>query len=273
MNRSISFSVFFFLTSCLGAEYFLADETSVNAPTALEIMTRVADRELGEDSIAQMELFIRSGKRKLRERVLKSFSQKMDGGRRNLMVVTAPQNLYNTAFLSLDYKRDQPTDDQWLYLSALERTKRISVKDKSGRFLNSDFSFYDLTLLNTEKFDYELIEETTLEGTPVWKIKATALSPEVAKETGYQESILWVRSDPYLVIKASHQTDNPKRNKEYKVIDYEQIDGIWVVTESRMQVFYKDELEQETTLKVNDVQFNQNLDDALFTVRTLEKGL
>ena len=241
--------------------------------TALELMNRVADRDLGDDSISHIELSIEKGKRKPRQRILKSFSKRDGENRKNLMLVTDPQSLYNTGFLSLDRKHDDPSDAQWMYLSALERTKRIASKDKSGRFLNSDFSFYDLTLLNTRNFNYESIEETTLGDVPVWKIKGTAISSTVAKETGYQESTLWVRKDPYLILKAVHQTDNPKRRKEYEVLAYEEIDGIWVITDSIMRVFYKDKLEQETSFKVTETQFNQNLNGRLFTVRNLEKGL
>ena len=258
----------------IGPISFVQAESGTEEVTALDIMHKVADRDLGDDVVSQIELIIVNNKQKQRTRTLESFSKKSGEDRLNLMLVSAPQSLLNTGFLSIDYKKDDPEDNQWIYLSALQRTKRIASKDKSGRFLSSDFSYYDLTLLNTDKFTYEILEETTLEDTPVWKIKATALSDKIAKETGYQESVLWVRKDPYIILKADHQTDNPKRRKVFTVESYEKKEGdIWVVAESVMRVYYKEEFEQETTFITKKVQFNQDLSEKLFTVRNLEKGL
>ena len=111
-----------------------------------------------------------------------------------------------------------------------------------------------MTLLNVDKFTYTLVEETVLNNTPVWKIRATARTDAIAEETGYTESLLWVRKDPYMILQANHQTDNPKRRKLYKVKNYEQKEnGIWVITKSSMQVYYKEKLEQQTLFITNTI--------------------
>lgn len=271
-------SLLFILSLCLSTSFSVTiskiTANEIDPTTALEIMRRVANRDLGDNSVSQIELTIINDKQKQRSRTLESFSKKDGENRLNLMIVSEPRSLFNTGFLSIDRKKDEPEDAQWIYLSALERTKRIASKDKSGRFLSSDFSYYDMTLLNVDKFTYTLVEETVLNNTSVWKIRATARTDAIAEETGYTESLLWVRKDPYMILQADHQTDNPKRRKLYKVKNYEQKEnGIWVITKSLMQVYYKEKLEQQTLFITNTIKFNQNLDAQLFTVRNLEKGL
>ena len=50
----------------------------------------------------------------------------------------------NTGFLTYDYDASGKDDDQWLYLPALGKTKRIASSDQSGAFMGSDFNYSDL---------------------------------------------------------------------------------------------------------------------------------
>ena len=265
----------FLLVCSLSIVFTPMVKADAKSMTARDIINCVANRDIGEDSISMLNFNIIGKKGKKRVRTLISYSKaKGEDDRMNLMIVNAPKSLLNTGFLSIDNKKDDPIDSQWIYLSALQKTKRIAAKDKSGRFIGTDFTYYDLTLLNTDRFDYQILEETTVDNAPGWKIQATARTDEIAKESGYQQSIFWVRSDPYLILKADHQTDNPKRRKEYRVNGYEKKDNnVWVITESIMKTYYKEKLQGETYLFLTDIKFNQNLEEAMFTVRRLEKGL
>jgi hypothetical protein len=92
-------------------------------------------------------------------------------------------------------------------------------------------------------------------------------------ETGYTKSYMFVRQDNFVVVRALHILKDGGKKKYMDVEKLEQIDGIWVATEIEMKTT-KDKLTlHKTILKLDNVQFNQDLDDNFFTVRRIEKGL
>ncbi|MCG8379472.1 MAG: outer membrane lipoprotein-sorting protein, partial [Proteobacteria bacterium] len=66
-----------------------------------------------------------------------------EDGDKSLIVFNSPKDVSGTATLTFTHKVG--ADDQWLYLPALKRVKRISSKNKSGPFMGSEFAFEDLT--------------------------------------------------------------------------------------------------------------------------------
>lgn len=78
-------------------------------------------------------------------------------GDRSLIVFDTPADIKGTALLS--HAKILDTDDQWLYLPALKRVKRISSANKSGAFVSSEFAFEDFTAGELNKFDYRWIAE------------------------------------------------------------------------------------------------------------------
>lgn len=79
-----------------------------------------------------------------------------DDGDRLLVVFDTPKPIRGTALLS--YSRIEADDDQWLYLPAQRRVKKIASRNKSGPFLGSEFAFEDLALQQIEKFDYKMLD-------------------------------------------------------------------------------------------------------------------
>ena len=163
-------------------------------------------------------------------------------------------------------------DDQWLYLPALRKTKRIASSDKSGSFMGSDFSYADMTDRPLEKYEYQLLKEGELDGHPVWIIQSTPVDDDEIDETGYTKSVQFVRKDNYVVIQAKIWVKKGKRNKYMKVEELEQIDGIWVPTVMTMTTKKGKQTLHKTILRTSDVKFGQDLDFDMFSVRGLETG-
>lgn len=78
-----------------------------------------------------------------------------DDGDRLLVVFDTPKPIRGTALLS--YSHVEGPDDQWLYLPAQSRVKKIASRNKSGPFLSSEFAYEDLALQEVEKYDYRLL--------------------------------------------------------------------------------------------------------------------
>jgi hypothetical protein len=106
----------------------------------------------------EMILRDRSGTESRRELAISQLEMP-DAGDRLLVVFDTPKPIRGTALLSYSYP-DAP-DDQWLYLPAQRRVKKIASRNKSGPFLSSEFAFEDLTLQDVAKFRYRLLGQET----------------------------------------------------------------------------------------------------------------
>ena len=94
----------------------------------------------------------------------------------------SPADVKNTAFLSYDYDSADRDDDQWLYLPALKKHKRIAGGDKSGSFMGSDFSYSDISKPALDRYTYTRMGESEVDGVPVWQVEAIPNKKE-KKET------------------------------------------------------------------------------------------
>ncbi len=103
-------------------------------------MQAVDDRDDGDDGISDLEMTLIDKRGNKRVRKIRSFSKDFGEDDYQLMFFLSPADVKDTGFLTFDYDDDDRDDDQWLYLPALKKTKRIATGDKSGSFMGSDFS-------------------------------------------------------------------------------------------------------------------------------------
>lgn len=98
-----------------------------------------------------------------------------DDGDKTLIIFESPRDVKGTALLSFTHKVGD--DDQWLYLPAIKRVKRIASKNKSGPFVGSEFAYEDLTSQELEKFTYEYKGESNIDGVDVWIVNYDPVDP------------------------------------------------------------------------------------------------
>ena len=139
--------------------------------------------------------------------------------------------------------------------------------------MGSDFNYSGMTSRNIEDFDYTLLKEQEVRRHKAWLIEAVPRTKKVIDETGYTKSLLFVRQDNYVVVRGVHWVEGGSRLKYYDVKKLELIDNIWVATKMYMTTKQGKITLHKTILQYDNVKFNQNLKQSLFTVRRLEKGL
>ncbi len=116
-----------------------------------------SDRGFG-DTTVELEMILRNkaGKESRRELTIRVLEVEDEAvGDKSLILFKSPRDIDGTALLS--HAKILEPDDQWLYLPALKRVKRISSVNKSGPFVGSEFAFEDLTALELNKFDYKYL--------------------------------------------------------------------------------------------------------------------
>ncbi|HEY5656273.1 MAG TPA: outer membrane lipoprotein-sorting protein [Myxococcota bacterium] len=260
--------------ACLWALCLLAPAATRAAEplTAQEIMRRVDARDDGDRSIREVEMILIDKNENRRVRRIRSYSRDVGEDVHTILFFLEPADVEDTGFLTYDYDAEKD-DDQWLYLPALRKTKRIASSDKSGSFMGSDFSYADLTTREVENYDWTLMQGTEVRGEPVWQIQGIPRTRDEIDETGYVKSIVFVRKDNYVVVRAVNWLEKSGRLKYMDVKKLEQIEGIWVATEIHMTTKKGKGTLHKTILTVHDVRFRQDLDADFFSVRQLEKGL
>ncbi len=247
---------------------------AAETPSAREIMERVEDRDEGHPSIIDVEMTLidKSGRKRLRE--IRAFGMDRGEDELQLLFFLAPADLKDTGFLTYDYDEFGKDEEQWLYLPALKKTKRIASNDRSGSFMGSDFSYADMTSRDLDQYDYTLMKETDVDGVPVWQIESVPRTAKESKETGYTKSILFVRKDNYVVIRSVGWLKKAGRLKYMDVKALEEIDGIWVETEIHMTTKKGQKTLHKTVLRNSNIRLEQEeIGEDFFTVRQMEKGL
>ncbi len=247
--------------------------TGLATPDPRWIMEQVDARDDGDNMAVDSVMILIDKNNKERRREMKIFSKDKGKDTLKLNFFFAPADVKDTGFLTYDYYSADKDDDQWLYLPDLRKTKRIASSDKSSSFMGSDFSYADMTRRVVDEWNYKLLKEDEVQGYKVWLVEATPVSKEVEDRYGFKKSILFVRQDIFIEIRAIHVLQEGKKVKYMEVKKLEQVDGIWVAVERWMKTTKNKKTLHRTKMFWNNVKFNQGLEESFFSVRQLEKGL
>ena len=136
----------------------------------------------------------RHGEKSTRYLHFKVLEVKGDGDK-NLTVFDRPRDIKNTAFLN--YTHPLGDDDQWLYLPALKRVKRISSSNKSGPFIGSEFAYEDLTSQEVEKYTYKWIRDEDFQGQKSFVVERYP----AYENSGYFRQVVWIDQEHYQTLK------------------------------------------------------------------------
>ncbi len=240
-------------------------------PQAREIMQKVEDREDGDNRTSNMRMVLIDRKGNQRTREIESYAKDFGEDTYRMMFFREPADVLGTGFLTYDYDDESRDDDQWLYLPALRKTKRIASQDKSGSFMGSDFNYSDMTSRNLSDYDFTLQKEMPLGDHKVWVIEAIPRGEDVIDETGYKKSLLLVRQDNYVVVRAVHWTAEGNKQRYYDTHSLELLEGVWTPLEMTMTTKQGKQTLHKTAISFTKVKYNQDLDEGLFSVRYLER--
>lgn len=247
--------------------------------SAKEVMEKVENRDTGATVMREstMILIDRKGRRRVRQ--TKMYSKETDEGTKAITFFLTPADVRNTAFLSHDWDDESKEDDSWLYLPALRKVKRIASADKSGAFMGSDFTYSDIEGVELENYDFTFVdgkENETVDGHPVWVIESrpkNANAEQVIKQTGYLKSQAWIRKDNFMLVRGKFWVKKGKKIKYLTIFEIEKIQDIWTANRLQMVTTKRGKKEHSTVLQTNSVQYNESLDDDMFTTHRMERGL
>lgn len=230
---------------------------------ATRLAQAVYDRPVGRDLTTLSRMVLVERGRAPRERELVTY--RLDQGQgetANLMRFLGPEDIAGTGLLSVS--KPGADADQWLYLPALDRVRRIAGDRKGGRFVGSDLYFEDLQERSVAADRHRLLGQETLDGVNCQVLESVPLALD---NSVYLRRVSWVDPGTLVVVRVDYfERDERRPSKRWLGLQRKRLQSIWTTTESAMTNL---DSGHETRLLVERAQYNRKLPARLFSARSL----
>ncbi|MDG1688663.1 MAG: outer membrane lipoprotein-sorting protein [Gammaproteobacteria bacterium] len=231
----------------------------------LAIALETDKRDKGwQDSYAEMKMVLRNRHGKESVRQIRVTNLEVDGdGDKGLTVFDEPRDIKGTSFLS--YSHSLEPDEQWIFLPALKRVKRISSSNKSGPFMGSEFAYEDISSFEIPKYSYLYLRDELFNGMDCYVLE---LRPQY-QHSGYTKSHVWIDKAEFRSQKIDYYDRKDSLLKTQIFSDYQQyLDQYWRAHTMTMQNHQNG---KSTTLQWDDFQFKNGLNDGDFKKNDLKR--
>lgn len=248
-----------------------AQETSVTGvsdPEArgLSIAVEADRRDTGfGDLTAELVMILRNrhGQESRRDVRIRTLEVEGDGDK-SLSIFDRPRDVEGTAFLSFSHATGN--DDQWLYLPALKRVKRISTSNKSGPFMGSEFSYEDISSQEVEEYTYRWLRDEQLDGADTYVVEQIP----VDRNSGYSRLVTWVDKAEFRPLKVEFYDRRDSLLKTLTYSGYNQYLGqYWRADRMSME---NHQTGKSTVLEWTGYQFRTGLTDRDFDQNSLKRA-
>ena len=196
MITRANFRIFIYLTisMLLLAAIHVARAEEAAEEKGLRIAQEMKNRDMGwknSTSDLTMILYNKQGESTTRKIRTKALEVNRDGDK-SLLIFDSPPDVKDTVFLSIAHKTQD--DDQWIYLPALKRVKRIASSSKGGSFMGSEYSYEDMSTPILEKYSYLYIQDETFQSRPVFVVERMPKDPYSI----YNKQVSWIDTELYI---------------------------------------------------------------------------
>lgn len=253
-------------------------QSQANGPETLlpkgeEVAAHINARDEGEAVSRQLSIVMRDKRGKVRERETTSYRKYYANEKRTVIFYLSPKNIKDTAFLTYDYNDPKVEDNQWLYLPALRKVRRISASDRGDYFLGTDMTYEDIKLetrVSTADFNFQTLGSCEIDGKPGLQIEGTPKSKEIARELGYSKTLSCVDNEIWMVRQSQFWDIKGKLLKTITISNIAQIQGIW--TQQNIDV-ENHKTGHSTSLTFSEVDYESPVPDDIFTTNSIKRGL
>ncbi|MCK5148125.1 outer membrane lipoprotein-sorting protein [bacterium] len=235
-------------------------------PTALQIIEKVYDRETGNDMQGDLTMSLINSRGAQRVREIKQYIKDFGSMEKKIMFFVSPADVRNTSFMSWSYDEAGKDDDQWIYLPALKKVKRISSDSKSDYFMGSDFTYDDLGDRHPTDDTHKILREESVDGESCYVVESIPKDEEYM----YSRTVSWIIKDKWIGLKKDFYDEDEDLLKTLTVKKYEKISGYWTILSSEMHNVQKD---HTTKMELANVKLDTGISSNKFTERMMKRGL
>jgi outer membrane lipoprotein-sorting protein len=234
--------------------------------TGLKVIQNVYERSTPEDQTADLKMYLINSRGDERVRNIKQYQKDYGDMEKKIMFFKAPADVRNTSFMNWSYDKEGKDDDQWIYLPALKKVKRISSDSKSDYFMGSDFTYDDLGDRHPSEDTHKILREEVFEEENCYVVESIPKQEDYM----YSKTITWVVKDRWIGKKKEFYDEDGELLKILKVEEVEQIDEYWIITNSQMD---NQQTDHKTIMELENVELNNAIEDSKFTERIMRRGL
>lgn len=241
---------------CILCSASLFAETDTNADEIMKSHYMLKEAQT-TSSLTTMILIDKRGKKKVRKMTM--FSMVTEVGDNSFMEFVEPADIKGTKFLTIG--NDNEDNDQRLYLPALNKVRKISSSGKTGRFMGSDITYYDMEPKQLKDSSYSLIEEKVVDNKDCWVIESIPLNDD----SPYSKVIQYISKNDYFSYRKD-MYEKDKFTKSFVVVEVEEHDGILIPVKTVIDNYSK---KHKTLLIVENIHVNPVLNESIFSVKGL----
>ncbi len=232
----------------------------------LAVAQEVDARDVGfQDFRANLTMTLknRHGEESVREIRSRNYEMTEDGDK-SLVIFDSPRDVKGTAFLTFSHKDGD--DDQWLYLPALKRVKRIASSNKSGPFMGSEFAYEDISSQEVEEYTYKFLRTEEMDGLECHVIERYPQD----KKSGYTRQVVWYDTQHYRPMKTEFYDRKEALLKTLLFEGYQQYAGkYWRADVMAME---NHQTGKSTRLEWRDYEFQVGLEEDDFSKNSLARA-
>ena len=255
MNRLL----FPFFALCFSAQ--IAADAAGNA-----LAQQVRDRPTGKDSFTQGSMVLLEPGRAPRVRKMHTYQlEPRENAQWTMIRFTDPADIADTGLLTLDHASGET--DQWVYLPAVRKARRIPSERRGGNFVGSDLIFEDLRDRKVEADEHTIIGEEAIEGQ---MCKVLQSIPKDKSSSEYSKRVSWVHPQTLVALRAEVYAGGDKPIKRLEVRKLQKIQNYWTVMELAVTDLKSG---HSTRMLADSVRYDIGLPEQMFTVNVLEDPL
>lgn len=216
------------------------------------------------DSRGEAVMTIRTKDGDEAERRLQARNLRLPEGSRSLTIIQSPRDVSGTALLT--HSNDGAADDQWLFLPALKRVKRIAPGNRSGAFMGSEFSYADFTAQPVEDFEFKWLREETLDDQPCHVIERTPRDENAV----YSRQVAWLDKAELRTHRVDFYNRAGQKLKTLRAEDFRQYDnGQWRAARLLMTNHLTG---GRSVLEWQEIEFDNGFQERDFSLRALKRA-
>jgi outer membrane lipoprotein-sorting protein len=256
----------------IGMMLILAGQVSGQL-SANEIVKKVNARFEGNQLTQKVNIKMVDKRGKTQERSLTWFRKDYKDQRKSVILYQAPANVKGTSFLTYDYHTQSKEDDQWLYLPALRRTRRISAANRGDYFLGTDLTYEDIKLatkIGANDYTFSAKGNQSMEGRTILVVEGIPKNAKIAKELGYSKVIYLIDSEIFMPRRITYWDIAGNKLKEVNFNEIKKVQGIYTMHGIEAQNF---KTSHTTSFRFNDPDYETSLGDDLFSEEAMIRGI
>ncbi len=262
MKRTLNFLSVLFISIIISTTLFAQNKKL----TGMEVMQKVYNRPTGKDMVSNLTMVLINSSGNERVREIKQYYKDFGKVEKKIMFFIKPADVRNTSFMNWSYDEPNKDDDQWIYLPALKKVKRISSDSKGDYFMGSDFTYDDLGDRKPEEDTHKILREEKFNGEDCYVIES------IPKEEDYMYSktITWVIKDKWIGLKKEFYDEDGELLKILNIKKYDKISGYWIILETQMHNVQTD---HTTKMIMSNVVIDKGVKNNMFTERMMRRGI